>query len=76
MPADGPSANSGSDSLTVINTSGAPTALAATVATGDVPDAIAVSPDQATAVVSNEGAGTVSIFHVAPKQILFFDGVV
>jgi hypothetical protein len=29
-----------------------------------VPDAIAVSPDQQTAVVSNEGEGTVSIFHV------------
>src|SRR5512133_1165498 len=57
-------ANSGSDDLTVIDTAGAPTALAPTVATGDVPDAIAVSPDQQTAVVSNEGEGTVSIFHV------------
>jgi DNA-binding beta-propeller fold protein YncE len=57
-------ANSGSDDLTVIDTAGAPTALAATVATGDVPDAIAVDPDQQTAVVSNEGEGTVSIFHV------------
>jgi YVTN family beta-propeller protein len=57
-------ANSGSDDLTVIDTAGTPTALAATVATGDLPDAIAVSPDQQTAVVSNEGEGTVSIFHV------------
>jgi YVTN family beta-propeller protein len=57
-------ANSGSDDLTVIDTAGTPTALAQTVATGDVPDAIAVSPDQQTAVVSNEGEGTVSIFHV------------
>jgi YVTN family beta-propeller protein len=63
-------ANSGSDDLTVIDTAGAPTALAPTVATGDVPDAIAVSPDQQTAVVSNEGEGTVSIFHVnqAPQN--------
>jgi YVTN family beta-propeller protein len=57
-------ANSGTDDLTVIDTAGTPTALAPTVATGDVPDAIAVSPDQQTAVVSNEGEGTVSIFHV------------
>jgi YVTN family beta-propeller protein len=56
--------NSGTDDLTVIDTAGTPTALASTVATGDVPDAIAVSPDQQTAVVSNEGEGTVSIFHV------------
>ena len=49
----------------MIDTAGAtPTALAPTVATGDVPDAIAVGPDQQTAVVSNEGEGTVSIFHV------------
>src|SRR5204863_892651 len=57
-------ANSGSDDVTVIDTAGAPTALAPTVAAGDVPDAIAVGPDQQTAVVSNEGEGTVSIFHV------------
>jgi YVTN family beta-propeller protein len=57
-------ANSGSDDLTVIDTAGPPTALAPTVATGDVPDAIAVSPDQQTAVVSNKREGTVSIFHV------------
>src|SRR5438477_2264767 len=57
-------ANSGSDDLTVIDTSSTPTALAPTVASGDVPDAIAVGPDQQTAVVSNEGEGTVSIFHV------------
>ena len=57
-------ANSGTDDLTVIDTAGAPTALAPTVATGDVPDAIAVGPDLQTAVVSNEGEGTVSIFHV------------
>jgi DNA-binding beta-propeller fold protein YncE len=57
-------ANSGSDELTVINTAGTPTALTPTVPTGDVPDAIAVGPDQQTAVVANEGEGTVSIFHV------------
>jgi hypothetical protein len=59
-------ANSGTDDLTVIDTAGAgaPIALAPTVATGDVPDAIAVAPDQQTVVVSNEGEGTVSIFHV------------
>jgi YVTN family beta-propeller protein len=57
-------ANSGTDDLTVIDTSGTPTALAPTVATGDMPDAIAVSPNGQTAVVSNEGEGTVSIFHV------------
>jgi YVTN family beta-propeller protein len=57
-------ANSGSDDLTVIDTGGAPTALTPTVATGDVPDAIAAGPDQQTVVVSNEGEGTVSIFHV------------
>src|SRR6185312_12618615 len=48
-------ANSGSDDLTVIDTAGAPSALVPTVATGDVPDAIAASPDQQTVVVSNEG---------------------
>jgi YVTN family beta-propeller protein len=49
-------ANSGSDDLTVIDTAGAaPTALAPTVVAGDVPDAIAVSPDQQTVVVSNKG---------------------
>src|SRR6185503_5227969 len=57
-------ANSGTDDLTVIDTAGSPAALAATVATGDVPDAIAASPDGQTVVVSNEGEGTVSIFHV------------
>jgi YVTN family beta-propeller protein len=63
-------ANSGSDDLTVIDTAGTPTALAQTVATGDVPNAIAVSPDQQTVVVSNEGEGTVSIFHVnQPPQV-------
>jgi hypothetical protein len=55
--------------LTVIDTAGAPTALAPTVATGDVPDAIAASPDQQTVVVSNEGEGTVSIFHVNQPPI-------
>src|SRR4029079_17269709 len=38
-------ANSASDDLTVIDMAGAPAALAPTVATGDVPDAIAVSPN-------------------------------
>ena len=64
-------ANSGSDDLTVIDTAGAaPTALAPTVVTGNVPDAIAVSPDQRTVVVSNKGEGTVFIFHVnQPPQV-------
>jgi YVTN family beta-propeller protein len=55
--------NSGSNTLTVIDTTAAPI-VAFTIATGTIPDAIALSPDQQTVVVSNEGEGTVSIFHV------------
>jgi YVTN family beta-propeller protein len=55
--------NSGSNNLTVIDTTAAPT-VALTVATGKVPDAIALSPDQRTVVVSNEADNTISIFHV------------
>jgi YVTN family beta-propeller protein len=55
--------NSGSNNLSVIDTTGAPT-VAFTIATGAIPDGIALSPDQQTMVVSNEGDNTVSIFHV------------
>ena len=55
--------NSGSNTLTVIDTTAAPT-VAFTIATGKIPDAIALSPDQQTVVVSNEGDDTVTIFHV------------
>jgi YVTN family beta-propeller protein len=55
--------NSGSNTLTVIDTTAAPI-VAFTIATGTIPDAIALSPDQQSVVVSNEGEGTVSIFHV------------
>ena len=53
----------GSNTLTVIDTTAAP-AVAFTIATGKIPDAVALSPDQKTVVVSNEGDNTVSIFHV------------
>ena len=55
--------NSGSNTRTVIDTTAAPT-VAFTIATGKIPDAIALSPDQQTVVVSNEGDDTVTIFHV------------
>ena len=55
--------NSGSNTLSVIDTSAAP-AVAFTIPTGKIPDAIAQSPDQQTVVVSNEGDDTVTIFHV------------
>ena len=55
--------NSGSNTLTVIDTTAAP-AVAFTTATGAIPDAIALSPDQQTVVVSNEGDNTVTIFRV------------
>jgi YVTN family beta-propeller protein len=55
--------NSGSNTLTVIDTTAAP-AVAFTTTTGAIPDAIALSPDQQTVVVSNEGDSTVTIFHV------------
>src|SRR3954465_12462715 len=46
--------NSGSNPLTVIDTTAAPI-VAFTIATGTIPDAIALSPDQQPVVVSNEG---------------------
>jgi polyvinyl alcohol dehydrogenase (cytochrome) len=55
--------NSGADDLSVIDTSAAPT-VTFTAATGKIPDAIEVGPNQQTVVVSNEGDNTVSIFHV------------
>jgi len=55
--------NSGSNTLSVIDTTAAPV-VAFTITTGAIPDAIALSPDQQTVVVSNEGDNTVSIFHV------------
>jgi YVTN family beta-propeller protein len=57
--------NSGSNTLTVIDTTAAPT-VAFTIATGAIPDAIALSSDQQAVVVSNEGDGTLTIFHVPP----------
>ena len=45
----------------MIDTASTPSALTPTVPTGHTPDAIALSPDQQTAVVSNEGAGTIPL---------------
>jgi YVTN family beta-propeller protein len=59
--------NSGSNNLMVINTGG--NTVVNTFATGAKPDAIALTPDGMTVVVTNEGDNTVSIFHVNQKPV-------
>ena len=59
--------NSGSNNLMVINA--ATNAVGATFSTGVSPNAIALTPNGLTAVVSNQGDNTVSIFPVDQRPV-------
>jgi YVTN family beta-propeller protein len=61
-------ANSGSDSVSVIESSS--NAVVGTVPVGDAPAAVAISPDGSRALVVNEGDDTVSVVDVASDVVV------
>lgn len=56
--------DSGTNQVSIIDTFADPPAVVGTFPVGTTPDAIAVSPDTTTAVVTNEGDGTATVLHV------------
>ncbi len=61
-------ANLGSDNVSVIRTSD--NTVVATVAAGDIPNGVAITPDGAFAYVSNAGSSTVSVIRTADNTVV------